>query len=111
MHDRVARCDCATPDCLVPIDGMAKNTSISLGQHYERFIRQQVAGGRYGTASEVVRAGLRLLEEDEAKLAALRSSLEEGERSGFVESYSLEALLEETAPPATERAPRKKRAR
>jgi len=80
---------------------MAKNTSISLGRHYETFIRRQVAGGRYGPASDVIRAGLRLLEEDEAKLAALRSALEEGERSGFVEDYSLEALLEETAPPAT----------
>jgi len=86
---------------------MAKNTSISLGAHYETFIREQVAGGRYGTASEVVRAGLRLLEEDEAKLAALRASLDEGERSGFVEDYSLAALLEETAPPAP--APRRKK--
>jgi antitoxin ParD1/3/4 len=89
---------------------MAKNTSISLGSHYEIFIRELVAGGRYGTASEVVRAGLRLLEEDEAKLAALRASLEEGERSGFVEDYSLAGLLEETAPVAG-RARRKKRAR
>ena len=85
---------------------MAKNTSISLGRHYEIFIRRQVAGGRFGTASEVVRAGLRHREEDEAKLAALRSSLEEGERSGFVEDYSLEALLEETAPAP---APRRKK--
>lgn len=91
---------------------MAKNTSISLGEHYETFIREQVAGGRYGTASEVVRAGLRLLEEDEAKLAALRASLDEGERSGFVEDYSLAALLDETAPaPAPARSRGKKRGR
>jgi len=80
---------------------MAKNTSISLGRHFDGFIRRQVAGGRYGTASEVVRAGLRLLEEDDAKLAAVRASLEDGESSGFAEDYSLDALLAET--------PRKKR--
>jgi antitoxin ParD1/3/4 len=77
---------------------MAKNTSISLGPHFERFIRREVASGRFGTASEVVRAGLRLLEEDEARLASLRGALEEGERSGVVEDYSLEGLLAETAP-------------
>lgn len=77
---------------------MAKNTSISLGSHFERFIKRQVTGGRYGTASEVVRAGLRLLEQDEARLEALRSALEEGEQSGFVTDYSLEDLLAETAP-------------
>jgi antitoxin ParD1/3/4 len=77
---------------------MQKNTSISLGRHFERFIKRQVATGRYGTASEVVRAGLRLLEEDEAKLAALRTALDDGERSGFAEDYSLEALLAETSP-------------
>ncbi|MBL9018571.1 MAG: type II toxin-antitoxin system ParD family antitoxin [Myxococcales bacterium] len=80
---------------------MAKNTSISLGRHFDGFIRRQVAGGRYGTASEVVRAGLRLLEEEDAKLAALRAALDEGESSGFAEDYSLEALLAEK--------PRKKR--
>ncbi len=83
----------------VPIDNMpTKNTSISLGKHFERFVKRQVATGRYGTASEVLRAGLRLLEEDETKLNALRSALDEGERSGFVEDYDLETLLAETAP-------------
>jgi antitoxin ParD1/3/4 len=74
-----------------------KNTSVSLGRHFDGFVRRQVSKGRFGTASEVIRAGLRLLEEDEAKLAALRSALEEGERSGFVEDYSLEELLAETS--------------
>lgn len=91
------------------MDGMAKNTSVSLGRHYEIFIRRQVSGGRYGTASEVIRAGLRLLEEDEAKLAALRAALDEGERSGFVEDYSLAALLDETAAPAPGRRSKKRR--
>lgn len=49
---------------------MARNTSISLGDHFASFIDQQVQGGRYGSASDVVRAGLRLLEEHESKLQA-----------------------------------------
>lgn len=61
---------------------MARNTSISLGDHFVSFIDQQVHNGRYGSASDVVRAGLRLLEEREAKLQTLRHALIEGEDSG-----------------------------
>ena len=58
---------------------MAKNTSISLGDHFVAFVDNQVARGRYNSASDVVRAGLRLLEEQEAHLAALREAMIEGE--------------------------------
>lgn len=68
---------------------MAKNTSISLGNHFDQFIAGQIAEGRFGSASEVIRAGLRLLE----KLAVLRAALEQGEKSGFDEHYSLESLI------------------
>ena len=62
---------------------MQKNTSITLGKHFDSFIAQQVQNGRYASASEAVRAGLRLLEEREIKLKALRHALEEGERNGY----------------------------
>jgi len=73
---------------------MQKNTSVTLGKHYENFISQQVAQGRFGSASETIRAGLRLLEERETKLSLLRRALVEGEESG-VSDYSLETLLSE----------------
>lgn len=73
---------------------MVKNTSISLGRHFEQFIAGQVESGRYASASEVVRAGLRLLETNESKLQALRQALLEGERSGQAD-YRYDALLAE----------------
>ncbi len=73
---------------------MPKNTSVTLGPHFEKFIGQQVAAGHYGSVSEAVRAGLRLLEEKEARLAVLRKALDEGEASGTAE-YSLEGLIQE----------------
>lgn len=73
---------------------MAKNTSITLGDHFDVFIAQQLAEGRYASASEVVRAALRLFEDTEKKAAALRRLLEEGEKSGTAE-YSYEALMNE----------------
>ncbi|MBL8949127.1 MAG: type II toxin-antitoxin system ParD family antitoxin [Myxococcaceae bacterium] len=74
---------------------MPKTTSISLGAHFEKFVKSQVKSGRYGTASEVVRAGLRALEEDEHKLAALRAAIDEGDSSGLVENFSIEDVLSE----------------
>lgn len=61
---------------------MSKNTSFSVGEHFSGFIEAQVREGRYKSASDVARAGLRLLEEQEAKLAALRAALIGGEESG-----------------------------
>ena len=61
---------------------MSRNTSFSVGEHFMTFIDAQIAEGRYNSASDVVRAGLRLLEEQETKLAALRVALIEGEESG-----------------------------
>lgn len=73
---------------------MQKNTSFTLGPHFEGFIARQVALGRFGTASEAIRAGLRLLEEQETRLAALRQALQEGEASGRAD-YSLDKLVAE----------------
>ena len=73
---------------------MPKNTSITLGEHFEGFIAQQIQEGRYASASEVVRAGLRLLEDNERKIAGLRMLLEEGERSS-TSDYSYEKLMQE----------------
>ena len=70
---------------------MAKNTSVTLGDHFEAFISTKVSGGEYGSASEVVRAGLRMLEEHETKVQAIRQALIEGENSGRTD-YSLDAV-------------------
>jgi len=73
---------------------MSKNTSITLGEHFDSFVTEQLKNGRYASTSEVVRAGLRLLEEEETKLSTLRKMLEDGEASEFVE-YSLNGLIKE----------------
>jgi antitoxin ParD1/3/4 len=72
---------------------MSRNTSLTLGDHFADFVDQQVDRGRYGSASEVVRAGLRLLEEQEAQLAALRAALVEGETSGAARPLDVDVFL------------------
>ena len=66
---------------------MARTVTVTLGPHYEDFIKEHIARGRYNNVSEVVRAGLRRLEEDEARIAAIRAALEEGEESGIAEDF------------------------
>lgn len=72
---------------------MAKNTSISLGDHFSHFVDERVAEGRYGSVSDVVRAGLRLLEEHETKLEALRAALIAGENSGPAAAFDVEDFV------------------
>lgn len=71
---------------------MARNTSVSLGDHFTTFIDAQVQTGRYGSASDVVRAGLRLLQEHEARVKALEAALLEGEDSGEPQRFDNEAF-------------------
>jgi antitoxin ParD1/3/4 len=73
---------------------MPKNTSMSLGEHFDGFIAHQIREGRFASASEVVRAALRMFEDNERKIAILRHLLEEGEQSGTAE-YSYESLMNE----------------
>jgi len=72
---------------------MPRNTSVVLSDHFNDFITKAVESGRYNSASEVVRAGLRLLEREEEKLERLRALIEEGEASGFVEDFDFDEFL------------------
>jgi antitoxin ParD1/3/4 len=75
---------------------MGKNTSISLGDHFEEFVQTSIGEGRYTNASEVIRAGLRLLEEEEEqKFYALRKAIQAGIDSGIAENFNPETHLKE----------------
>lgn len=67
---------------------MGKNTSISLGNHFEQFINQEISSGKYGSVSEVIRTALRLLESEERKERELIQALKLGEQSGFVDDFN-----------------------
>lgn len=72
---------------------MGKNTSMLLGDHFDQFISEQVSTGRYGSASEVVRTALRLLELEELKKKELKKALAKGEKSGFVDNFDASTHL------------------
>lgn len=73
---------------------MARTVTVSLGPHYEEFIKHNIAVGRYNNVSEVIRAALRRLEEDETRLAALRAALIEGENSGIAQDFDPQGFVE-----------------
>lgn len=72
---------------------MAKNTSILLGDYFERFINNQVKSGKYTSASEVIRAALRMFEKEETKRIELINALKKGEESGFIDDFNKEEFL------------------
>lgn len=74
---------------------MGKNTSVSLGDHFEEFVEYRIKEGRYKNASEVIRAGLRLLEEEEQKYYALKSAIEEGINSGIAVDFEPDEFLKQ----------------
>jgi len=73
---------------------MNKNTSISLGSYFDMFVQESVSKGRYKNVSEVIRAGLRLLEEEESKVIALKNAIQEGIDSGIASDFDPKKHLE-----------------
>ena len=72
---------------------MGRNTSVALGDYFENFVDSKVIAGRFKNASEVIRAGLRLLEEEESKIIALRNSIQEGINSGIAKKFDAKKHL------------------
>ncbi len=73
---------------------MSKNTSISLGNYFDEFVHSRISEGRFKNVSEVIRAGLRLLEEEENKVLALRNAIQEGINSGIANDFDPKKHLE-----------------
>jgi antitoxin ParD1/3/4 len=73
---------------------MGKNTSVSLGSHFESFVEHSISNGRFNNASEVIRAGLRLLEEEESRLSILKTAIQEGIESGIAEDFDPKKHIE-----------------
>ena len=67
---------------------MGKNTSVSLGDYFENFVEDRISEGRYKNASEVIRAGLRLLEEEESRIKSLKQAMQEGIDSGIAKTFN-----------------------
>jgi len=76
------------------LSAMNKNTSLSIGPHFDTFIKSRISTGRYKNASEVIRAGLRLLEEEESKMLVLREAIREGIESGIAYAFEPQSHLE-----------------
>jgi antitoxin ParD1/3/4 len=74
---------------------MARNTSVTLGKHFDDFVLEKINAGRFQSVSEVVRAGLRKLEEDETKLQLLRDKLQASENSPLVDNFNSEAFIKQ----------------
>ena len=72
---------------------MSKNTSISLGNHFDEFVQDRIEAGRFKNVSEVIRAGLRLLEEEESKVIALKNAIQEGLNSPLIEDFDFNENL------------------
>ncbi len=72
---------------------MNRNTSISLGTYFDKFVQGRIMAGRYNNTSEVIRAGLRLLEEEENKVIALKNAINEGLESGISTDFNLDKHL------------------
>jgi len=73
---------------------MGRNTSVSLGNYFEGFVENRIIEGRYKNASEVIRAGLRLLEEEENRITVLKSAIQEGISSGLAKDFNSKRHLE-----------------
>lgn len=74
---------------------MGKNTSISLGNHFEDFINTEISSGRYNSVSEVIRTALRLLEEEKQKIESLKNAIELGEKSKNIQNFNAKRHLQE----------------
>lgn len=73
---------------------MGRNTSVSLGDYFENFVDGRISEGRFKNASEVIRAGLRMLEEEENKITALKKAIKDGVESGIAENFNPKQHLE-----------------
>jgi antitoxin ParD1/3/4 len=86
--------------CTIERPPLMANTSMTLGPHWEGFIKEQIKSGRYTSASEVVRAGLRELETETRKLSdlkeALHPGLEASDRGEYVENFSMQDIIEQS---------------